>query len=720
MQKNHSILASHYAFTQNRELSWLQFNRRVLEEAADHRVPVLERLKFISIFSSNLDEFFMVRVGSLFDLQKACPNDVDHRSGMTPAQQLDAIYAAIPGLMARKKEIYSEVYRELRSRGIMDLGYDELTPDEQKLVKLYFKSSILPVLSPIIIGSHHPVPHLENKGLYVFARLLDKQGKYSIGLIPVPDSIPPVLILSEHNPLRFIRTETIILQLAYRLFGAYMIQESVLATVTRNADLSFDDDKFEDIAFDFRNRVSSLLKNRDHLNIVRLVLGGGVSDAFRSRLARLVHVGQNQIYMDSCPLRMNYAFRIADQAAQTGTDSLLYPPYVPRWPEDIDPKFSILEQVRRRDQLLFFPFDSTEPFLQLLTEAAESKEVVSIKITIYRLASSSKIARLLCRAAENGKDVMVMMELRARFDEANNIQWSKMLESAGCQVIYGIEDFKCHSKICQITMRSKGKLHYITQIGTGNYNEKTNTMYTDLSLMTASPEIGEDATAFFQNLMVNNLQGEYRHLLVSPDGIEHAVCRLIDEEIRKGPEGYVCVKINSLTDCEIIEKLVEASQAGVQVQMIIRGICCLLPGVPGYTDHIQVTSIVGRFLEHARIYVFGRGRDARVYLSSADFMDRNLHHRVEIACPVYDREIREELLWILSQQMQDNVKASAVTPEGLYQRKSANGADPVSCQDEFMDGSIHKAAIFIPRKKNLRDRLYLLLTHLSDRLGETG
>ena len=717
MQKNHSILDSHYAFTQNRELSWLHFNQRVLEEAADETLPVLERLKFLSIFSSNLDEFFMVRVGSLFDLQKACPGDVDRRCGMTPAQQLQAIYAAIPALMEQKKQIYAQVRQDLMARGILDLGYEELTPDEQKLVRLYFKSSIVPILSPIIIGSHHPVPHLENKGLYVVARLVDRQGRYSVGLIPIPDTLPPFLTLSEKNPLRIIRTETIILQLAFRLFGSYLIQECTLATVIRNADLSFDDDKFEDIAFDFRNRVSSLLKNRDHLNIIRVVLGSEISEPFRNRLAHLVHVSRNQISVDTCPLRMNYVFPLADKALNAGKASLLYPPYTPRWPEDIDPNFSVIEQVRQRDKLLFFPFDSTEPFLQLLTEAAESKDVISIKITIYRLASSSRIARLLCRAAENGKDVMVLMELRARFDEANNIQWSKMLENAGCQVIYGIEDFKCHSKICQITMRTKGKLHYITQIGTGNYNEKTNTMYTDLSLMTASQEIGEDATTFFQNLLVNNLQGEYRHLLVSPEGIERAVCDRIDEEIRKGPDGYVCVKINSLTDCEIMEKLVEASQAGVEVQMIIRGICCLLPGVAGYTDHIRITSIVGRFLEHARIYVFGRGSDCRVYLSSADFMDRNLHHRVEIACPVYDQETKDELLWILSQQLRDNTKASLVTSTGLYHRKRPDSSGPVDCQKEFMDGSIHKAAIFTPRKKNFRDRVYLLLTRLSDRIS---
>ena len=559
MSKNHAIVENNYIFTQNRELSWLHFNQRVLEEAADSRIPALERLKFISIFSSNLDEFFMVRVGSLFDLQKACPNDLDPRSGMSPAQQLEAIYAAIPGLIEQKAKIYAEVREKLAEQGILDLSYEALSQKEQKLVRQIFRHNIVPILSPIIIGSHHPAPHLDNKGLYIAALLRekpDKPGRYSMGLIPIPDSLPPFFVLSETKPIRFIRTETIIRHWASKLFGTYAIQECTVATVTRNADLSFDDDKFEDIAFDFRNRVSSLLKSRDQLNIVRIELGSAVSEAFLTRLEHLVHVGRNQIYTDPCPLNMGYVFPLADKIPDEMKASLLYQPFTPRWPEDIDPDFPVIDQIRQKDKLLYFPFDSTAPFLQLLSEAAESPDVVSIKITIYRLASSSKIARILCRAAENGKNVMVMMELRARFDEANNIQWSKMLESAGCQVIYGIEDFKCHSKICLITMRTKGKLHYITQIGTGNYNEKTSTMYTDLSLMTASQEIGEDATTFFQNLLVNNLQGDYQHLLVSPEGIERAVCGLIDAEIQKGSAGYICVKMNSITDCEIIEKLV--------------------------------------------------------------------------------------------------------------------------------------------------------------------
>ena len=705
MQRNHSIKHNNYVFTQNREISWLQFDQRVLEEAADVTLPVLERLKFVSIFSSNLDEFFMVRVGSLFDLQSACPKDIDKRSGMNPAQQLEKIYDSLPALIRLKENIYKNVNQDLIRQGIVDLTYEELKEEEKKYVKKYYKSNILPVISPIIVGSHHPVPHLDNKRLYLAALLRSRQNKTSIGLLPIPDTLPAFVPLSNKDTLRYIRMENLLMNWISKLFGSYEVLESVTLSVTRNADIQFDDDKFEDIAVDFRSRVTSLLKSRDQLNMIRLEISHKISESFMERLIGITSINSNYVYVDSCPLKMGYVFQLTDYLSEGRKEKLLYTPNIPRWPEDLDKDYTIMEQVLKKDKLLFFPYDSTEPFLKLLSEAAEDKNVVSIKITIYRLASSSKIARLLCRAAENGKHVVVMMELRARFDEANNIQWSKILEDAGCQIIYGIEDFKCHSKILQITLRNKGNLQYITQIGTGNYNEKTNTMYTDLSLLTSSSSIGEDATAFFQNLLVNNLQGEYRNLFVSPEGIETSVMHLIDEEIQKGEHGYICIKINSLTDCELIEKLVEASQAGVRIELIIRGICCLLPGIAGYTDNIHVTSIVGRFLEHARIYCFGKGPDSRIYLSSADFMSRNLHHRIEIACPVYDQGIKDELLWILSAQLQDNVKAGSLTSEGLYRRKSHMADIPYDSQKQFLDCSIHKKESFVPEKPKFLDKV---------------
>lgn len=688
-----------YAYTQNRELSWLRFNQRVLEEAGDPAVPPLERLKFVSIFSSNLDEFFMVRVGSLFDISTVSPKEIDNKTGMTSAEQLKKIYNTVPGLIKLKKQLYFAVMSELAQYGIYDLPFSDLNAFEQKRINLYFKSNILPIISPIIVGSHHPVPHLNNKSLYIAARLKDKKGKSAIGIVPIPEKLPPYVMLPESN-YRFIRTENIVLQWAPTLFGAYRAEEACLLSVTRNADISFDEEKFEDNENDFRTNVLKLLKKRDSLSVVRLEIGNPVSDSFLSALAELVRVEKHQIYLDFCPLNMKYVFKLCGDLPAEKAGALLFRPYLSRWPEDIDRSYGMIEQIQKRDKLLFFPFDSVEPFLKLLNEAAERADVLAIKITIYQLASSSKIAHILCRAAENGKQVIVLMELRARFDEANNIEWSKMLEESGCQVVYGIEDYKCHSKICQITLRNKGSLSYITQIGTGNYNEKTNAMYTDLSLMTASETIGRDATVFFQDMLINNLDGEYEQLLVAPNGIKSTICQRIDEKISMGSEGYICIKANSITEREVIDKLMEASRAGVEIQLIIRGICCILPGVPTYTEQIRVTSIVGRYLEHARIYCFGRGDRAKLYLSSADLMTRNLNRRVEIACPVYDQELKEQLKWILSVQLQDNKKASFMMSDGVYARKQGQRSAEIDSQEQFMKLSPHKQLSFVPEKKS--------------------
>ena len=680
-----------YRYTQNRELSWLRFNQRVLEEAADESNPLLERLKFVAIFSSNLDEFFMVRVGSLFDLAAVSPEAVDNKTGMTPIQQLRRIYETVPGLIEQKKRIYAGVRAALAEAGVEDVTYPSLRAQEEKTVDRYFKADILPILSPIIIGSHHPVPHLVSKQLYVAARLQDKKGKSAVGILPVPQSLPAYVALPDSD-LRFIRTEEILLHWAPTLFGAYQVLETCLISVTRNADISFDEEKFEDTEEDFRKQVLKLLKKRGRLAVVRMELNHEISEQFFTRLTKLVQVDGEQCFIDPCPLQMGYAFALAGALSRGKAKRLSYQPYTSRWPEDLEREKDILPQIQRRDRLLFYPFDSVEPFLRLLSEAAERPDVLSIKITIYRLASSSKIAHILCRAAENGKEVLVLMELRARFDEANNVAWSELLEEAGCQVVYGIEGFKCHSKICLITLRDKGKMRYITQIGTGNYNEKTNAMYTDLSLMTADEGIGQDAVRFFRNMLVNDLAGEYQELLVSPYGIKEQLCTLIDQEMEKGTEGYICIKANSVTERGIIDKLRAASQAGVQVELIIRGICCLLPGVEGETERIHVTSIVGRFLEHARIYCFGKGADAKMYLSSADLMTRNLKRRVEIACPVHDREMREQLQWVLDCQLRDNGKASFLCPDGTYHRKEHTLSAPCNSQEQFMAESFHRPA----------------------------
>ena len=704
-----------YSYTQNRELSWLRFNRRVLEEAGDESVPLLERLKFIAIFTSNLDEFFMVRVGNLFDLSLVSPEEIDNKTGLTPAGQLEQIYSVIPGLIEIKNRLYTDTAALLRREGICDLAMDELTGDERKFVSTYYKAKILPVLSPQIVDAHHPFPHLANKELYVAALLRGKKGTASLGFLPVPARLPAFLAMPG-DPERSIRMETVLHHYAPTLFGEFKLESSCILCVTRNADLSLDAELLEDGGEDIRSRMSKLLKKRASQSVVRLELSKKMSGEFMKLLKGRIRVESHQIYVDQSPLQMKYVFDLiralpAERAAQ-----LSFQPYRPRWPEDLDQNLSIIDQIRRRDQLLFFPFDGVDPFLRMLSEAAQRPDVISIRITIYRLASSSRVAHILCKAAENGKEVTVLMELRARFDEANNISWSRLLEESGCRVIYGVEEYKCHSKICLITMRKGDKLSYVTQIGTGNYNEHTNEQYTDLSLMTADEQIGLDGTVFFQNMLVGNLEGTYRHLLVAPAGIKPRLLELIEGEIAKGPEGYICIKANSMTEREVMEKLAEASQAGVQVQLILRGICCLRPGIATRTENIHVTSIVGRYLEHGRIYCFGRGESAVLYIASADLMTRNLDHRVEIACPVYDRQLREQLLWILHTQLEDNVKASSLLPDGSYCRK-VNTLEPCNSQEVFMTESIHRPE---PQRAQKPDALHRLLGGLMKKRKDTG
>lgn len=698
MQKNTS---KQYRYTQNRELSWLRFNQRVLEESADPTVPALERLKFVSIFSSNLDEFFMVRVGSLFDLARMTPDEMDNKTGQTPAEQLHHIYRAVPGLLAMKEQICTAVMEQLAQSGIQDALPEALEADELKQVNRFFKTDLLPVLSPILIGPNHPVPHLVNKRLYAAALLENKKGRRALGIVPVPDNAPPYLMFSGQK--RFVRTENILLRWLPTLFDAYNVKESCILAVTRNADISFDDEKFEDSEEDFRRQMQKLLKQRDHLAVVRLELSAPVSQEFQKLLSSVIRVENRQIFVDRCPLNMRYVFRLAGELPKEISARLLYTPYRPRWAEDLYPGQPMIQQIQQKDRLLFYPYDSVEPFLRLLNEAAENPKVLSIKITIYRLASSSRIAQALCRAAENGKEVLVLMELRARFDEENNLTWSKMLEESGCQVIYGTEGFKCHSKICLITLRSHNKTGYITQVGTGNYNEKTNAMYTDLSFMTADHAIGEDAAAFFRNMLVNKLDGEYKQLCVSPFGIKTMLLHHIDRQIEQGKNGYICIKANSVTEREVIDKLAEASRAGVEVQLIIRGICCILPGVPGETENIHVTNVVGRFLEHARIYLFGCGESAEMFVSSADLMTRNLNRRVEIACPVRDVQLRAQLRWILDSQLRDTAKASLMLADGTYCRKHSAAA--FDSQDDFIRKSPHIPAEPIREKTGLLQRL---------------
>jgi len=527
-----------------------------------------------------------------------------------------------------------------------------------------------------------------------------RKGSASLGFLPVPAGLPAFLSMPG-DPGRFVRLENILLHWADSLFGEFKLENSCILCVTRNADLNLDEELLEESGEDIRSRMSKVLKKRASQSAVRLELSKKMSGEFMRLLKSRVRLENRQIYIDQSPLDMHYVFDLVKALPPEKSAPLRFPPYRPRWPEDLQKNSSIIDQVRQQDRLLFFPFDGVDPFLQLLEEAAARPDVVSIRITIYRLASSSKVAHILSNAAENGKEVTVLMELRARFDEANNISWSRLLEDSGCKVIYGVDEYKCHSKICLITLRKGDKLSYITQIGTGNYNENTNTQYTDLSLMTANEEIGLDGAAFFQNMLVGNLEGNYRHLMVAPAGIKAKLLELIDEEIAKGLDGYICVKANALTEREVIDKLVQASQAGVQVQLILRGICCLRPGIAARTENIHVTSIVGRFLEHGRIYRFGRGPDSKVFIASADLMTRNLNHRVEIACPVYDPALKEQLLHILHIQLEDNVKASSLLPDGSYCRK-VNTLEPCNSQEVFMEKTIHKPCSAAPARSTAR------------------
>ena len=690
-----------YRYTQNRELSWLRFNRRVLEEAADSSVPALERLKFISIFSSNLDEFFMVRVGSLFDMSCVTPDDTDNKTGWSADEHLRRIYHTVPGLLELKKQLYTLTMQELARSGIEDVLPDKTNGADLKRINRFFNTEMLPILSPILIGPNHPVPHLVNKNLYAAALLADKKGHRAIGIVPMPESLPPFLMLSDGK--RYVRCENILLRALPSLFGAYAVKESCVICVTRNADINFDDEKFDDNDEDFRVHMKKMLKKRDHLGIVRLELSADISENFLSELTSVVRVRTHRIFTDPCPLNMQYVFALIGALPKGVSAKLMYKSHpAARW-GDFCREQSVFSQVWQKDRLLFYPYDSPEPFLRLLNEAADDPRVLSIKITIYRLASTSKVVQALCRAAENGKEVLALMELRARFDESNNLAWSKMLESAGCQVIYGAEGFKCHSKICLITYRSHNRTSYITQIGTGNYNEKTNAMYTDLCLMTADPTIGEDAAVFFRNMPVNNLDGKYKELCVSPFGIKSMFTENADRQIALGKDGYICIKANSITEREVIDKISEASQAGVKVEMIIRGICCILPKIHGYTDNVHIVSIVGRYLEHARIYQFGKGSDAQMYISSADLMTRNLNRRVEIACPIKDKRLRAQLQWILLSQLHDTAKASELMSDGTYAR--LHSAAPFDSQKYFAENSPH-----IPQEREkgiklLRSRL---------------
>lgn len=664
-------------YTQNRELSWLKFNERVLEEASDPNVPIMERLRFISIFSSNLDEFFMVRVGSLFDLNTILPKKKDNKSGKTPKEQLDMIFDAVRPLIRMRDLVFRDVSKLLSESGITDVAYNELEDKEKEFVHAYYKNKIRPLISPQIIDRNHPFPHLKNKVLYACA-LLSSNSRDMLGIVGVPEVIPNIIILPG-DKCRFIRTENILFAHIKKIFKIYHIEEKSIISVTRNADISYDDDKFDEDYLDLRNHMARLIRQREKLAPVRLEMQ---SDApkLRNMLEHKLKLTPKQTYLSACPLILNYAYQLNNCG-----ESVYNKPYKPVFPDFLRQDVPMYKQIRQRDILLFYPYHSMKPFLNLLKESSVDPRVVSIQMTIYRLAKNSSIVKYLCAAAENGKTVNVLIELRARFDEKNNIEWAQELEEAGCHILYGSDGYKCHSKICLITRQEKsGQLSYITQIGTGNYNEKTACLYTDLSLMTADRTIAEDAVAFFQNMQIDNLNGEYKKLLAAPHSLKQSLIQLIDSEISKGKNGHIILKINSVTERDIIDKLAEASCAGVRTELIVRGICCIVPGIPNLTENITVTSIVGRFLEHSRVYSFGDGEQRKIYISSADIMTRNQTRRVEIACPVESEEIKSWISSYLDILLRDSIKARKLLPNGSYIKKTDEKLPVLSSQEYFM------------------------------------
>ena len=670
-------------YTQNRELSWLKFNQRVLEEAKDSSVPLLERMKFVSIFTSNLDEFFMIRVGSLYDMSLTDNSTIDSRSGMNPKEQLDAIFAAVAPLYKERDKTYSEIKKLLNPYGVCGLSIKELEQQEKKYVKKYFKDQILPILSPQIVDANHPFPHLLNKELYVIASL-KQNGTSMIGIVPVPQFVSDILYLPGHD-IRYIRMEKVIMEYLDVVFDKYEVSNKNYICVTRNADVSPDDEALE-INDDFRLLMQETLHKRRRMAVVRMETAEPLDKELEKYFCDKFKITPAQIYRTKMPMKLDYIFSIMDKVTASLKRSLIDEPFTPQ-PSRYLTDGKVIPQVKKKDILLSYPYESMDPFLRMIKEAAYDPTVLTIRITIYRLAKKARLVEYLCAAAENGKEVTVLIELRARFDEQNNIDWSERLEEAGCRVIYGFEGYKVHSKICLITYRNRNNIEYITQVGTGNYNEKTATMYTDVSLITADKGIGEDAAVFFKNMSIGNLNGSYQHIIVSPTSLKPKVLSLMDEEIKKGTNGRIIMKMNSVTDVDFIQKVSEASNAGVRVDLIVRGICCILPGVKGYTENLRVTSIVGRYLEHPRIFLFGTGADQKIYIGSADMMTRNTEKRVEVACPVYDETIRKQLTHMLKIMLADNVKARELKSDGKYYMKE-KGTSKVNSQEYFMREAI--------------------------------
>ena len=698
-----------FSYTQNRELSWLRFDNRVLDEAFDETVPLFERLKFVSIFESNLDEFLMVRVGGLSDLAELKKQPVDNKSNMTASEQVDAVMAEMPGLLTRWESIFKSIEGKLDTLGVHRAHIDSLTPEERTFVTRYFQAYVSPVISPLVIDPRHPFPNLRNGALYLACGLDGATDEESLlGLIEIPASMNRVVeIPSPTGTYSYILLEDVILACLDSCFGSYKPLDRALIRVTRNADIDPDGEGVEEEE-DYRQHMKRILKKRLRLQPVVLAVSGSLEKATLKTIRKALELSRRSVFTCDIPLNLGYVFGIEGKIPEHLRNELLFTPFKPQPNPTIDMTRSIREQVLQHDKLLFYPYEAMNPFLDLVHEAAYDPECISLRITLYRVAKQSRLCESLIDAAENGKEVTVLMELRARFDEQNNIEWAERLEEAGCTVIYGSEGFKCHSKICQLTYREGMALTRLTLLGTGNFNEKTAKLYSDFMLMTAHPGIGEDANLFFRNLSLGNLRGDYRFLGVAPVGLKPLIMRGLDREIQRalaGEPARVFFKLNSLTDREVIDKIAEASCAGVRVDMIIRGISCLKPGVPGKTENVHVRSIVGRFLEHARVYAFGVDSDM-IYLSSADMMTRNTEHRVEIAFPVLDPTCRALVHEYMGMQLRDNVKARSLTSDGTWVPvERAEGEKPFNSQEALLERAYRNAEAAAQQRAQEKERV---------------
>ena len=669
---------------ENRELSWLKFNNRVLLQAKDKDVPLGEKLSFISIFQSNLDEFFMVRIGSLYDQMLFYPASKDNKTGMTAQQQLSACLKRITYLNKKKDQIYQHILDELNVLGWGIVKYKDLkNKEDRKYFGDYFEREILPLVSPQVISKRQPFPFLKNRELYIVVQLESKKGKRKMGIVSCSNAMDQRLIAIPSMQGKFILVEDIILHFVSKIFSKYKIKNKAFIRVTRSADIDEDDHSLEGHE-DYREMMETLIKQRRKLNPMRLEMSPGLEDLEVLMLMNFLNLKKNQVFTSNAPLDLSFTSKLRDYLRFIHPE-IFYKRLEAQNSPLVENRVPMIKQILKKDILLAYPFESMSPFLRLLDEASRDPNVASIKMTLYRVAKKSKIIKSLIEAAENGKEVVVLVELRARFDGENNIDWSKRLEECGCRVIYGLDGLKVHSKLCLITYKNNQGVQYICQIGTGNYNENTAKLYTDLSLMTSNHEIGEEMNTIFNHLSLGETDNDEKLLMVAPNCMISKIFERIDKQIalaKEGKEAYVGFKCNSVTSKEMIDKLIEASQAGVKIDMIVRGICCILPGVPGLTENINIISIVGRYLEHSRIYIFGTGEDQEVFISSADLMTRNLERRVEVAAPVLDEKLKKRVVGMFETMLQDNVKASRLLSDGTYKRVK-NKKPPLNSQEYF-------------------------------------